>query len=193
MMLSDVDILARIDDGSLVIDPMPSDSCIGSYSVDVHLSNHFRVFRGTMRPFVDIGDGKGANAMSGDLMEDVVIKHGESFHLHPGQLALGLISERLEVPDDLACSIDGRSSLGRLGLAVHVTAHAVDAGWRGQLTLEMINMGPLPLAVKPGIRIAQVSFQRLMTPTSRPYYAKEKAKYRNQTAPIQSRIDQDAA
>ncbi|MBT6274134.1 MAG: dCTP deaminase [Chromatiales bacterium] len=191
MVLSDVDILRRIEDGSLLVEPPVQEEQVGSHRIDLRLGYEFQVFRQTAQPFIDVGDGTSAYAMADDLMESIVLDEGGIFYLQPGQLALGITIERLELPDDLAGELDGRSSVGRLGLFLHISAKTIDAGFRGRITLELLNGGPVPLGLHPGMRICSVGFQQLSSPTSRPYYAKATAKYHDQKLPLQSRIWKD--
>ena len=106
----------------------------------------------------------------------IIIDKDKAFYLHPGELALGITIERLSLPNDLVGWLDGRSSLARLGLMVHITAHTIDPGWDGRITLEFANIGKLPLALRPNMRICAISFEQLSGPTSRPYSKKTGAK-----------------
>ena len=124
-------------------------------------------------------------------MEEIEIDEGGAFYLHPGELALGVTVERITVPDDVVGWLDGRSSLARLGLMIHITAHTIDPGWDGRITLEFANIGRFPLALRPGMRICAVSFEPLSGPTSKPYRVKQGAKYWGQDGPLSSRIDKD--
>jgi dCTP deaminase len=191
MKLSDVDILSRMRSGSIRIEPPIPDANVGSCSLDLRLGNHFRIFKGSVRPFIDLAGTESAYAMSEDLMEDMVLDHQGVFFLQPGELALGITKERIEMPDDLAGWLNGRSSLARLGLMVDITAHLIDPGFHGHITLEFVNLGRLPLALRPGMRICAIGFESLSTPTSRPYYAKHGAKYHEQKSPLQSQIHRE--
>ena len=126
-----------------------------------------------------------ALAESGEVGED------ETFVLHPGELALGITLEAITLPDDLVGWLDGRSSLARLGLMVHVTAHRIDPGWSGNIVLEFFNSGKLPLAMRPGMAIGAMSFETLTGPAQRPYTQRDDAKYRGQSGPLASRISED--
>ena len=123
--------------------------------------------------------------------EEIQIKENESFFLHPGELALASTLESVSVPDDLVAWLDGRSSLARLGLMVHVTAHRIDPGWHGQIVLEIFNSGKLPLALKPGMDICAINFETLSSPSEKPYNKRADAKYKDQKGPTSSRIIQD--
>ncbi len=191
MRLSDQDIIKALKAGHIVIDPMPPDNCFGSFSVDVSLSNVFRTFRHVRMPFLDLSDTASVYAVSEDCMEEVTIREGGRFYLHPGEFALGMTRERIEIPDQLLGLLDGRSSLARVGLMVHITAHSIDPGWKGHITFEFFNAGRLPLALSPGLRIGAISFEQLTSPTTRPYGEKKGAKYHGQQAPLSSRLTFD--
>lgn len=191
MKLSDVDILKAMQAGDLEVDPAPDESRLGSISVDLRLGNHFRVFEHSQHPFIDLATNDSVYAMSEKLMRDLTVGDDKTFILHPGELALGVTVERVRLPDNIVGWLDGRSSLARLGLMVHITAHTIDPGWNGQITLEFYNSGRFPLALRPGMRICAISFELLSSPTSKPYSAKLGAKYAGQDSPIASRIDRD--
>lgn len=191
MRLSDQDIVAAMKDGRIAIDPTPSDSCFGSFSVDVSLSQVFRTFRHIKMPFLNLSDQKSLYSVTEECMEEVTIKEHEAFFLHPGEFALGMTRERISIADDLVGWLDGRSSLARVGLMVHITAHSIDPGWDGHITFEFFNAGRLPLALNPGLRIGAVSFEMLSSKTMRPYGKKKGAKYHGQQAPLPSRLNQD--
>ncbi|MCP5141278.1 MAG: dCTP deaminase [Gammaproteobacteria bacterium] len=191
MKLSDVDIESAIARGEIGISPAPTEEQRGSFSVDLTLAEHFRVFDHSQHPFIDLATSHSVYAMSEKLMRDVTVKHDDAFYLHPGELALGVTRERIRLPNTIVGWLDGRSSLARLGLMVHITAHTIDPGWDGQITLEFYNSGRFPLALRPGMRICALSFELLTSPTSRPYTAKKGAKYANQDGPLASRIDRD--
>jgi dCTP deaminase len=125
--------------------------------------------------------------------DEVVIDDGQAFFLHPGELALASTYESVSIPDDLVGWLDGRSSLARLGLMVHVTAHRIDPGWEGQIVLEIFNSGKLPLALRPGMDICAINFETLSSAAIKPYNKRADAKYRNQQGPTASRITQDQA
>ena len=192
MKLSDVDIRRALKDGRLEIDPMPEEDDFGSFSVDLRLDVRFRVFEHSQHPFIDLATTHDSvYAMSERLMREIKLEEGGAFILHPGELALGVTIERISLPDDMAGWLDGRSSLARLGLMVHITAHTIDPGWDGRITLEFYNSGRFPLALRSGMRICAMSFELLSSPTSKPYRAKKGAKYTGQDTPLASRIDQD--
>ncbi|CAK0779061.1 dCTP deaminase [Gammaproteobacteria bacterium] len=191
MKLSDVDIIEHLRRREIIIDPPPSPECFGSFSIDLRLGSIFQVFDDSRFPYLDLGATASIHAMSEQVMREVVVPEGGAFYLHPGELALGVTVERIALPDNLAGWLDGRSSLARVGLMVHITAHTIDPGWDGRITLEFFNSGRLPLALRPGMRICAISFDPLTSPTSRPYRSKQGAKYTGQDSPLPSRIAND--
>ncbi|MBF0627267.1 MAG: dCTP deaminase [Magnetococcales bacterium] len=191
MRLSDREIWSAIQEGRIVIDPLPPEHCFGSFSVDVSLSQVFRTFRHVRVPYLDLADSGNIRAVSEESMEEVILGEHERFILHPGEFALGMTRERVGVADDLVGWLDGRSSLARVGLMVHITAHSIDPGWDGHITFEFFNAGRLPLALHPGLRIGAISFETLSSPTTRPYGKKLGAKYHGQQAPLSSRLGLD--
>ncbi|MBF0154788.1 MAG: dCTP deaminase [Magnetococcales bacterium] len=191
MRLSDVDILEKLKNGQIVIDPPPTEACIGSFSIDVRLGDRFQIFQPPQIPYLDLSDPGGPFAVKVGTMQEVVVDKEKRFFLHPGEFALGMTVERIRLAHDIVGWLDGRSSLARVGLMVHITAHAIDPGWDGHVTFEFFNAGRLPLALKPGIRIGAISFESLNSPTSRPYNRKQGAKYQGQQGPLPSRIATD--
>ena len=125
------------------------------------------------------------------MSDEIILTGDEAFFLHPGELALAVTLESVSIPDDLIGWLDGRSSLARLGLMVHVTAHRIDPGWQGKIVLEFYNSGKLPLALRPGMLIGALSFEPLSGPAARPYNRREDAKYKGQQGADASRIDKD--
>jgi len=193
MRLCDRDIEAWLDCGKLSILPRPPVERINGATVDVRLGNGFRVFLGHNAGFIDLSGPKhevGA-ALDRVMSDEIVLPEGEAFFLHPGELALAVTYETVTLPDDLVGWLDGRSSLARLGLMVHVTAHRIDPGWQGRIVLEFYNSGKLPLALRPGMLIGALSFEPLSGPAARPYNRREDAKYRDQQSAVASRIDKD--
>jgi dCTP deaminase len=185
MILSDRDIRAAIADGRIVIDPFSPESVQPS-SVDLHLGNRFRVFRNSRYPYIDV------RIDQPDLTELVEISGDDPFILHPGEFVLGSTLERVALPDDLVARLEGKSSLGRLGLLIHSTAGYVDPGWEGTLTLELSNVANLPITLYHGMRIGQISFQRLSSPVEIGYGDERLgSRYRGQTDPTASRYHRD--
>ncbi len=184
-VLSDHTIRQEIAAGRLGIEPFEEDA-LQPASVDLRLDRQFRLFRVTSRPFVDVRE-----AVEG-LTELVVIGENEPFIIQPGTFCLGSTVEIITLPHDIVARVDGKSSLGRLGLLVHATAGYVDPGWTGKLTLELSNQSQMPIALYPGMRIAQISFLRLTTPVDRPYGSPGLgSKYQGQTGPTPSRISEE--
>lgn len=195
MKLSDRDIIQHLKIGKIAIDPQPDQSKIKGISVDLRLDNKFRVFNDHTAPYIDLsGPSSEVQKIMDTIMSDVIeIADGQSFFLHPGELALATTFESVTIPDDLVGWLDGRSSLARLGLMVHVTAHRIDPGWHGQIVLEVFNSGKLPLALKPGMDICAINFETLSSAAMKPYNTRTDAKYRNQKGPTASRITEDQA
>jgi dCTP deaminase len=185
VVLSDRDIRAEIEAGRIVIDPFIPDAVQPS-SVDLHLDRRFRVFRNSRYPFIDV------RADQPDMTELVEIAGDEPFILHPGEFVLGSTFERVGLPNDLVARLEGKSSLGRLGLLIHSTAGYVDPGWEGNLTLELSNVANLPITLYDGMKIGQISFQRLSSPAEVAYgEASIGSKYRGQRDPTASLYHRD--
>lgn len=185
VVLSDRDIRAALREGRLVIRPL-DEACVQPSSVDVHLDRRILVFRNNRRPYIDV------RKPMDDLMDMEEIEGDSPFILHPGEFVLGSTVEYLEIPDDLVARLEGKSSLGRLGLLIHSTAGYVDPGWKGHLTLELSNVSRLPITLYYGMRIGQVSFLRLSSPAERLYGSPGLgSKYQGQQMPTPSRAYQD--
>src|SRR3972149_2808818 len=185
MVLSDRDIKKAIEEGRILIEPL-DETCIQPASVDVHLGHRFLVFRNSRRPFIDV------RLDTDDLTEEVEINGETPFILHPGEFVLGGTLETISLPDDLVGRLEGKSSLGRLGLLIHSTAGYIDPGWKGRLTLELSNVANLPITLYYGMKIGQISFSRLTTPAERLYGSPALgSKYQSQTEPTASRYYQD--
>jgi len=181
-VLSDATIIQELTAGRLGIDPL-DEQAIQPASVDLRLDRAFRTFRVTSRAYVDV------RQPADDLTELVTVQDDEPFVLQPHTFCLGSTLETVTLPDDIVARVDGKSSLGRLGLLVHATAGYVDPGWTGRLTLELSNQSQMPIALYYGMRIAQISFFRLTTPALRPYGSPGLgSKYQGQTGPTPSRI-----
>jgi dCTP deaminase len=181
MILSDRTIREELDAGRVVIDPL-DESCIQPSSVDLRLDRLFRVFLNHTMPVIDVKQDLE------DLTRLVKIDEGEAFILHPGEFVLGSTYERVSLPDDLVGRIEGKSSLGRLGLLIHSTAGFIDPGFTGHITLELSNVANLPITLYPGMKIGQVSFLRMTTPADVPYgSAQVGSKYQGQRGPTPSR------
>jgi dCTP deaminase len=182
MILSDRDIKKEIAAGNITIKPYNKDY-VQPASVDIHLDKHFLIFD-TAKHFVI--DPKEPVA---DLMKPVIVKEGEAFILHPQEFALGLIQEETGVSDKLVGRLEGKSSLGRLGLIIHTTAGYLDPGNRLKMTLELYNAGRLPIKLYPGMAIGQMAFEYLSSPCERPYGSKGlNSKYYGDKKPVASKM-----
>ena len=181
MILSDRTIREELAAGRIVIDPL-DESCVQPSSVDLRLDRLFRVFLNHTMPVIDVKQDLE------DLTRLVEIDEGDAFILHPGEFVLGSTYERVSLPDDLVARIEGKSSLGRLGLLIHSTAGFIDAGFSGHITLELSNVANLPITLYPGMKIGQVSFLRMTTPADVPYgSSRVGSKYQGQRGPTPSR------
>jgi dCTP deaminase len=188
MIYSDRDLKKLLYDGQILVEPFPDLTAqLGSCSLDLRLSNEFSVFEYNRHPYVDVRDGKQPH----DIMKTLIVEEDQPFVLHPNSFVLGITLERLELPDDIVGRLEGRSSLGRLGIIVHATANVIDPGWRGQIVLELANHGQMPVALYPGMRICSVTFEPLSSPVETPYWKKAQAKYKNQQTPLASKIAED--
>ena len=180
MLLNDKSIQEAVEAQKIVIDPWDP-GMLQPASVDLGLGSKLRVFRSSKLPYIDVMRD------SPDLTEPVEIDEVNPFFLHPNEFALGVILERICLPRDIAGRLDGKSSLGRLGLLVHSTAGWVDPGWRGHLTLELSNVSGLPITLYSGMKVSQISFLQLTAPARHVYGSKElDTKYRDQAEPAPS-------
>src|SRR5208337_1664644 len=184
MVLSDVDIKRYIAEGKIRISPELPPEQFGSCSIDFRLGAEFSVFEHSRHAFIDVRE-KGAIQ---DLMRTVIVKPGEPFILQPREFALAITEETLELDADVLGRLEGRSSLGRIGIIVHGTAGLFDPGWAGKATLELSNLGRMSVALYPGMRICSFTFEQLSTPSSMPYNKKASSKYTGQKHPFASRL-----
>jgi dCTP deaminase len=193
MRLCDKDIEQYLDDEVIIIVPKPDSSMVSGVSVDIRLGNEFRVFQDHTAPYIDLSAPKAEvqQAMNSIMSDEIHIPDGDAFFLHPGELALAVTYESVTLPDNIVGWLDGRSSLARLGLMVHVTAHRIDPGWSGQIVLEFYNSGKLPLALRPKMKIAALNFETMSASALRPYNKRQDAKYRDQKGAVASRISED--
>lgn len=181
MILSDRSIREELAAGRIVIDPL-DESMIQPSSIDLTIDRFFRVFRNHTTQVIDVKQNLE------DLTELIEIAEDDVFILHPGEFVLGSTAERVALPTDLVARLEGKSSLGRLGLLIHSTAGFVDAGWDGHLTLELSNVATLPITLYPGMKIGQISFIRMTTEADVPYGSKAVgSKYQGQRGPTPSR------
>lgn len=189
MVLSDVDIRSHIAQGRIRVTPPLPDEQFGSCSVDFRLGNEFSIFEHSRHALIDLREPTAIQ----DLMRTIVVKPGEPFILQPGEFALAITEERLELDADILGRLEGRSSLGRIGIIVHGTAGLFDPGWQGRATLELSNLGRMPVALYPGMRICSFTFEQLTQPSSNPYYKKVGNKYAGQDRPVASRLASETA
>ncbi|MCH1881818.1 dCTP deaminase [Agrococcus sp. ARC_14] len=181
MLLSDRDIRARLDSGSLGLDPLDP-SMLQPSSVDVRLDRGFRLFDNHKYPFIDPAEDQP------ELTRLIEVAPDEPFILHPGEFVLGATYERITLPDDVAARLEGKSSLGRLGLLTHSTAGFIDPGFSGHVTLELSNVSTLPIKLWPGMKIGQVCYFQLSSPSENPYgQGPNLNRYQGQRGPTASR------
>jgi dCTP deaminase len=181
VVLSDRTIQRLLGAGRIEIDPYDEDLLQPS-SVDVRVDRYFRVFHNARYPFIDVREPQD------DLTELVEIDADTPFILHPGEFVLGSTLERIRLPDDLVARLEGKSSLGRLGLLIHSTAGFIDPGWNGHVTLELSNVANLPITIYHGMKIGQLSFVQLTEPAESPYGSDGLgSKYQGQRGPTPSR------
>jgi dCTP deaminase len=185
MVLSDRTIRRLIDEGQIRIDPYDA-SLLQPSSIDVRVDRFFRVFHNARYPYIDVKEPQ-------DDLTELVEMDGESpFILHPGEFVLASTLERIRLPDDLVARLEGKSSLGRLGLLIHSTAGFIDPGWDGHVTLELSNVANLPITIYYGMTIGQLSFVQLSEPAEQPYGSGELgSKYQGQKGPTPSRYWQN--
>jgi dCTP deaminase len=182
VVLSDRTIRAEIEAGRIEIDPFDAD-LVQPSSIDVRVDRRFRVFHNARYPYIDV------RQPMEDLTELVEVAEDEPFILHPGEFVLGQTLERVTLPNDLVARLEGKSSLGRLGLLIHSTAGFVDSGFSGNLTLELSNVANLPITIYHAMPIGQISFMRMDGPVDRPYGSREtRSKYQGQAEPTPSRF-----
>lgn len=188
MILSDGDIKKAIKNGRIKITPaVDAKTQLGSCSIDLRLGKRFRVFNHSKLAYIDPLNP----ALSEDMMREVTLKNKDRFILQPGDFVLATTIETIGLPGDLVGRLEGRSSLGRLGIVVHSTASIFDPGWKGVVVMELGNLGRMPVALYPGMRICSMTFEELSSPAQVPYTQKKSAKYIGQKAPLASKIAQD--
>ena len=181
MLLSDRDILDQINQSRVTLDPFEP-SMIQPSSIDVRLDRLFRVFDNHKYPHIDPAVDQS------DLTREVDVDPSEAFVLHPGEFVLGSTYEFVTLPDDIAARLEGKSSLGRLGLMTHSTAGFIDPGFGGHITLELANVATLPIKLYPGMKIGQLCFFKLTSPAENPYGSgKYGSRYQGQRGPTASR------
>ena len=185
MLLSDRDIKAEINAERIRLEPYQAD-IIQPSSIDVRLDGFFRLFDNHKYPYIDPAEDQP------DQTRLIETSAGEPFILHPGEFVLGSTYEKVSLPDDVAARLEGKSSLGRLGLLTHSTAGFIDPGFTGHVTLELSNVATLPIKLWPGMKIGQLCFFRLSSPAERPYGSSEySSRYQGQRGPTASRSFQN--
>jgi dCTP deaminase len=181
VILSDRDIRAAVETGRIGVEPF-DDGAVQPASVDLHVDRYFRTFHNARHPYIDV------KLRMDDLTELVEVAEDEAFILHPGEFVLGSTREYVRLPDDLVARLEGKSSLGRLGLLIHSTAGYCDPGFEGRLTLELSNVANLPITIYPGMKIGQISFFILSSAAENPYGSGGiGSKYQGQRGPTPSR------
>ena len=185
MILSDRDISAAIESGRIGLDPYDPQA-IQPSSVDLRVDRFFRTFSNSRHPYIDV------KIAMDDLTEVVEVKEEEAFILHPGEFVLGSTAEYVKLPNELVARLEGKSSLGRLGLLIHSTAGYIDPGFEGHLTLELSNVANLPITIYPNMKIGQISFFQLTSPAENPYGSGAVgSKYQGQRGPTPSRYHEN--
>ncbi len=188
MVLSDRDIKKNLKEGKIKITPAPDLALtLGSCSIDLRLGYTFRVFDHSRIPYFD----PYKKNYTGEVTRELIVAKNEPFILQPGDFVLATTIESFELPDNLLARLEGRSSLGRLGIVVHSTASIFEPGWRGKVVMEMGNMGRMPVALYPGMRVCALTFEELSSPAMVPYHKKKNAKYLNQSSPLESKISEE--
>jgi dCTP deaminase len=184
MVLSDVDIRRYLATGKIKVEPPLPPEQFGSCSVDFRLGNEFSIFEHSRHALIDLREATPIQ----ELMRTITVETGDKFILQPGEFALAITEESLELDDEVLGRLEGRSSLGRIGIIVHGTAGLFDPGWRGKATLELSNLGVMPVALYPGMRICSFTFEQLSSPVEVPYYKKASNKYAGQSRPLASKL-----
>lgn len=188
MILSDREIKEKLDSGEIKISPMPDlKVALGTVSVDFRLGHEFMVYLRTEQAFIDVKDPSTFE----NLTELIRKEDDEPFTIHPGEFVLANTLEHLEIPNDLAGRLEGKSSLGRLGIVIHSTAGKFDPGFIGNPVLELSNIGLVPVKLYPGMRICQFLFEELTSPATKSYSERDNSKYKGQVHPLGSKITQE--
>lgn len=188
MVLSDRDIKKAIEENRIVITPAPDFATqLGTCSVDLRLGNVFRVFEHSRHPYIDPSKKDYSNAIT----KKVIVRQGENFIMQPGDFVLAVTLERVKIPPNLMGRLEGRSSLGRIGIVVHSTASIFDAGWDGRCVLELGNLGRMAVKLTPGMRICAMSFEELTSAADTPYTKRKVSKYKFQKEPMESKFHED--
>lgn len=186
MILSDRDIKAKIAAGEIVIESLDGEHVtnINASSLDLRLGNFFKIYNHSRQAVLDPLDKKSFE----DVTKLVEVLPGEPFIVQPGEFVLGVTMEKVKIPDDVVARVEGRSSLGRLGIIIHSTAGFIDAGFEGTITLEITNINRMPVALYPGMRVCQLAFELMTGKADVPYSKKKTSKYQGQNLPQESKI-----
>jgi len=189
MILSDQDIKKRIKDGSIVVTSPTNDhdKNIHASSMDFRLGRYFKLYEHSRNAVLDPLKSESFQ----DIMRNIEITDESPFIVQPGEFVLGVTLETVKLGDDIVARVEGRSSLGRLGIIIHSTAGFIDAGFEGTITLEITNINRMPIALYPGMRVCQLAFEEMSSPAEIPYNMKASSKYQGQTLPEESRITVD--
>jgi dCTP deaminase len=193
MRLCDREIEELLIQKKLIITPYPKKNLIHGVTVDIHLSNKFRFFHDHIKSYINLSDSrKNMNLALQEIMSnEIIFSRNKPLFLQPGSLVLSSTLESIAIPNNVVGWLDGRSSLARLGLMIHATAHRIDPGWKGNIVLEIFNAGKLTLGLYPKMKIAALSFEMLSRTVLHPYHSRNEAKYKIQTGVIPSRIDKE--
>ena len=187
-ILSDIDIKKALDEKKIIIDPLKDEKQIQPSSVDLRIGNKFKGFKIITKPFIDPFDEVDLES----YMEEITISEKQPFIIHPGEFTLATTYETVKLPSDIVARVEGRSSIGRLGITMHVTAGYIDPGFEGKITLVISNIGKMPVALYPGQRVCQIVFETMTSPSVEPYgHHTRDSKYMNQKEPQVSKIKQD--
>lgn len=188
MVLSDTDIKKALKEKRIEITPAPDFATqLGSCSIDLRLGDTFRVFEHSKYSHID----PAKKDFSNEITREIKIKKGDVFMMQPGDFVLAVTLEKVKIPSDLMGRLEGRSSLGRLGIVVHSTASIFDPGWDGKPVLELGNLGRMAVSLTVGMRICAMTFEELSSPAETPYASKKFAKYKFQDAPVESKIHEE--
>jgi dCTP deaminase len=187
MIVPDHEIKKLLEEGKVRIEPLDDPEVqIQSAGVDLRLGNEFRVFRITSTPYID------TKRKNEDYTDRIVLEEGKPFIIHPGEFVLGTVKEYIKVPADIMGSVDGKSSIGRLGIAIHATSASINPGWEGKFVLEIMNMGRMPVALYPNMRIAKLVLHRLCSECERPYDKRSDTKYNKEERIGESKIHKES-
>jgi len=188
MILSDVEIKRNIEQGIIKINPSPNfEEQLGPCSLDLHLGDSFKIFKVSRYSFIDLKNGANVD----EMMEEIIIKDGAPFIIQPHDFVVAVTREEIILPANMMGRLDGRSSLARLGLVIHVTAARFDPGWNGKAVMELGNLGTVPIVLYSGMRICSMTFETLAMPVETPYLLQKDHKYAGQSSATASKINEE--